>query len=179
MIKFAIFTIFFGFFFEINHTPYSQEAKVLEVYDGDTLRLSLSFPFKRLIKARLLYIDAPELHQTCLTQDFKIGEWSKQVLSTLTLNKTLRVKMYGKDIYGRFLVEVFDQDKSVNLSLVERGAVLLYPYSQFQSENTLLMYVEKFKMSYQKSRGIFACTKFVNPKVFRKKWAHKNYRVPD
>lgn len=84
-------------------------ALVVSVHDGDTLKLSDG----RIV--RLRGIDAPEIAQP-------YGIESRDLLKKLIRKKKIRVESYGKDRYGRTLGEVFVGRKSVNHSMVSRGA---------------------------------------------------------
>lgn len=98
--------------------PSRVEGRVVSVKDGDTLVVLYN---KQSITVRLYGIDAPELKQ-----DF--GQQAKSKLSTLVLNKTIRVdrRGTGKDNYGRMIGEIFVGRKSVNIQLVEIGMAWWY-----------------------------------------------------
>lgn len=84
-------------------------ALVVSVHDGDTLKLSDG----RTV--RLEGIDAPELSQP-------YGIESRNLLAKLTRKKKIRFHSRGKDRYGRTVAEIFVGKKSVNRSMVGRGA---------------------------------------------------------
>lgn len=84
-------------------------AFVVSVHDGDTLKLSDG----RTV--RLQGIDAPELSQP-------YGKESRDLLAKLTRKKKVRFQTRGKDRYGRTVAEIFVGKKSVNKSMVGRGA---------------------------------------------------------
>lgn len=98
--------------------PSRVEGRVVSVKDGDTLVVLHN---NQSITVRLYGIDAPELKQ-----DF--GQQAKAKLSTLVLNKTVRVdrRGTGKDNYGRMIGEVFVGSKSANVQLVETGMAWWY-----------------------------------------------------
>lgn len=84
-------------------------ALVASVHDGDTLKLSDG----RTV--RLQGIDAPELSQP-------YGKESRALLAKLTRKKKVLFLSHGKDRYGRTVAEIFVGKKSVNKSMVGRGA---------------------------------------------------------
>jgi len=84
-------------------------ALVVSVHDGDTLKLSDG----RTI--RLEGIDAPEISQP-------YGIESRDLLAKLTRKKKIRVESHGKDRYGRTVGKIYVGKRSVNQSMVGRGA---------------------------------------------------------
>ncbi len=84
-------------------------ALVVSVHDGDTLKLSDG----RTV--RLKGIDAPEIAQP-------YGIESRNLLTKLTRKKKVRIAFQGKDRYGRTVGEIFVGKRSVNHSMVSRGA---------------------------------------------------------
>lgn len=89
--------------------PYLVWAKVVKVYDGDTLTASClgpndSGPF--LWSVRLSGIDSPEIR----TRDEKEKEAAlvcKKYLEGLVLNKIVVLKVLGAEKYGRILATVY------------------------------------------------------------------------
>lgn len=84
-------------------------ALVVSVHDGDTLKLSDG----RTI--RLEGIDAPEIAQP-------YGIESRNLLAKLTSKKKIRIESHGKDRYGRTVGKIYVGKRSVNQSMVGRGA---------------------------------------------------------
>ncbi len=84
-------------------------ALVVSVHDGDTLKLSDG----RTI--RLEGIDAPEISQP-------YGIESRDLLAKLTRKRKIRVESHGKDRYGRTVGKIYVGKRSVNQSMVGRGA---------------------------------------------------------
>lgn len=172
MVLFAIFTIFCGIFGPwMLHLP-RFHALVLNVHDGDSLLLSIR---GEEIRARLIYIDAPELGQGCLNSKFQLGHYSKRQLQSLIKENPITVIKHGEDIYNRWLVEVLSQKRNVNLQMVELGAVMLYPYSRFESLDQQSDYIHSLMNSYRNRRGIFQCPYFQTPMSYRKKRLYEKY----
>lgn len=79
------------------------------MHDGDTLKLADG----RTV--RLQGIDAPEISQP-------YGIESRDLLRKLIRKKKIRIASHGKDRYGRIVGEIYVGKKSVNHSMVSRGA---------------------------------------------------------
>ncbi len=81
-------------------------------HDGDTVTVGFIIP----VTARLAKIDAPELNT-------EAGLKSKEALVTcLQTNKIYTVWLYGREKYGRTLMEFFDENgHSVNKWMVDNG----------------------------------------------------------
>lgn len=107
---------------------YEYRAKIIKVYDGDTVTgmADLGFNVKIKVKLRLLGINTPEVRGEQKQQ----GLISKARVVELILDKDVIIKTQkdktGK--YGRWLAEIFlpDSDKSINTLLLEEG--LAEPY---------------------------------------------------
>lgn len=121
------------------------EATLVRVIDGDTVVLNLHLGldvWKRKLHARLVGIDTPELHPRRLAKDAtpaqrqarargirrarKAKAALKKLLGVTTgsntpKGKALRVRLHGKDRYGRALITLFAGKVNVNQWLVEHG----------------------------------------------------------
>ncbi len=161
--KLAIFTLFLGPFLPFKG-PILHSAWVLDVHDGDSVTLKWG---AKIIKSRLLYIDAPELGQTC--EGERIGEQSKDFLNRLILNKKVSFITHGKDIYQRYLVEVFYQNHSVSLTMVKEGTVLLYAQSRFPSLKEKKTFLDAFWQARKNKLGLHRCSILETPKHYRKR----------
>lgn len=100
-------------------------AKVVDVYDGDTvtaiLPLAQSF-FK--VKCRLLGIDAPELRRK-ITRE--AGLAAKVFLSKLILDKVVMMECGKWDKYGRLLCNITTEEGvNVNSECVAQGHAVEY-----------------------------------------------------
>lgn len=92
--------------------PGTISAKVTDVLDGDTLRVTTDQ--HATITVRLDSIDAPEMAQP-------FGLEAKQRLSELVLGKPVVVRWKEKDKYGRTLGIVYLGDVVINRKLVDEG----------------------------------------------------------
>ena len=88
---------------------------VVAVIDGDTLELDIGQ------RVRLKGINTPELGMI-------YSEEAKNFLKKEVLNKSVKLRAYGSDQYGRILAHVFIDNKNVNKELVENGLATLYYY---------------------------------------------------
>jgi micrococcal nuclease len=106
------------------------EAKVVSVYDGDTVKLVFPLTSKepeKLYKwnCRLIDVDTPELR----TRNLKEKEFGIKVRDALRekiLNKVVTVNCQNFDKYGRLLAELFIEGQSVNNWLIENDYAIKY-----------------------------------------------------
>ena len=112
VIKFII--IFFSTIFLI-------EASEVKIIDGDTIHINKD-------KIRFSGIDAPELNQTCLSnnQVIKCGILSKELLIKKIANKKPICIKEGVDQYKRILAECFIEEESLSSFLVRNGYAFAY-----------------------------------------------------
>ena len=122
-------------------TPYFSldglitRAKVVNVYDGDTVHIVFPFYNKERKKdmcrwkCRLSGIDTPEL-RTKSSQEKTLAIQAREYVKNYVLDKIVTVKCGKFDKYGRLLVEiyVFEQDTecSLNQLLIDRGIAKEY-----------------------------------------------------
>jgi len=99
------------------------EYQVSRVIDGDTLVVQ-----KGSVKLtiRLVGIDAPETSKKKYEPGQPYSQQSTKHLAKLALNKSVDVKAYGTDRYGRILGEVFVDGNNVNLEMVKAGLAEVY-----------------------------------------------------
>ncbi|MDR2458386.1 MAG: thermonuclease family protein [Clostridiales Family XIII bacterium] len=102
-------------------------GKVYEVIDGDTFYLKYN---KKLVKVRLLGIDAPESKSSKIYQNGKLGEKSAKYLSKILKNKKVKVKFDKQkyDAYGRLLGYVYKGKTFINERQLKKGFALTLFY---------------------------------------------------
>jgi len=120
----------------IANTLYTYKAKVVSVYDGDSLRLDIDLGFKVVMqnqRVRLLGIDTPEVRGEERESGIAARDYMRDLLSDKEIIITTIKDKYGK--YGRWLVEVFIPDETqesgflnVNQHLISEG--LAVPYGE-------------------------------------------------
>lgn len=106
---------------EYRPKMYTYKAHVLNVVDGDTLQCSIDVGFNMRIrcKVRLRGVDAPELNSL---RGGRSKEFVQEQLQDLNF---IVVKSYGKDLYGRYLVDVFYKSNCNDpLEMSENGIYL-------------------------------------------------------
>ena len=103
------------------------DGRVVGVHDGDTVTLLMAG--NRQIKVRLAQIDAPELDQA-------FGQQSKQSLSEMVFNKTIKVEKETIDKYGRTVGTLFVNDLDANKEQIKRG--MAWVYQKYLHDQSLL-----------------------------------------
>jgi endonuclease YncB( thermonuclease family) len=103
------------------------EGLVVGVHDGDTLTLLMEGNHQ--IKVRLAQIDAPELDQA-------FGQQSKQSLSEMVFNKTIKVEKETIDKYGRTVGTLLIGDVDANKEQIKLG--LAWVYRKYLHDQSLL-----------------------------------------
>ena len=100
---------------------YEYNAKIISVYDGDTVtaEIDLGFKIKITEKIRLIRINTPEVRG----EEKELGLISRDRLRELILNKNVIIKTQKdkKGKYGRYLGEIIINDMNVNDWLVTEG----------------------------------------------------------
>jgi micrococcal nuclease len=97
--------------------------KVVRVFDGDTIK-AVGYDIE--IKVRLVGIDAPETSKGKRKPGQPFGRKAEKHLAALVLNKTVDIKGYGSDRYGRILAGIYIDDKNINLEMVKTGYAEVY-----------------------------------------------------
>lgn len=111
---------------EDTEADYQFEAEILDVHDGDTCtaRVSLGFDVYVVKKLRLYGIDTPELtsHST-LIKNMALA--AKKELKKF-VGKDVIIVSHKKGKYGRYLVDIYYNDRHINQELIDKG--LAKPY---------------------------------------------------
>ena len=116
-----IFTI--AIFIVIPAICFAGQFKVTRITDGDTIKITGN---GSKVTVRLLGIDAPETSKGKNQPGQPFSRKSTKYLANLVLNKSVEVKSYGTDRYGRTLGVVFLGGKNVNLEMVKAGLAEVY-----------------------------------------------------
>ena len=104
----------------MNRTPYVYRALIVSVYDGDTVRadIDLGFGFWASRRPlRLAGIDAPEIRRPTL----QAGRAARDYLRRLVLGKDVLVRTCKPGKYGRWLAEIYLDQRHVNQLMVTAG----------------------------------------------------------
>jgi endonuclease YncB( thermonuclease family) len=112
-----LFTILTLFIFNAS-LSFAGQYKVTRVINGNTIRV-ISYGTKTTV--RLVGIDAPEVAHSKNTPGQPFSEAAAKHLAGLVLNKTVEIKSYGPDRYGRMLAEVAVDDRNINIEMLKSG----------------------------------------------------------
>jgi len=107
---------------------YLYPAKVLDIYDGDTITVEcdLGFKIKIELKIRLYGIDTPELRGKTKTKGIKARDYLKLLIENEDIIIETFFDRTGK--YGRHLAKVWLGTVCVNDLLVEKGLAVYKDY---------------------------------------------------
>ena len=102
---------------------YTYRAKIISVYDGDTVTaiVDLGFGISAKIKVRLKGIDTPELRGSA--EEKARGIAAREFLRNQVLNKDIVIQTFKdkKGKYGRYIGTLWANEINVNNLLVEQG----------------------------------------------------------
>lgn len=137
------------------------QGLVVGVSDGDSL--TMLDAEKRQHKIRLQGIDAPELKQA-------YGQKSKESLSKLVYNKTIKVHWFKKDRFGRTVGKVMLGDIDICLEQVRRG--MAWHFKDYQDEQSVKdrdLYDRAEVEARELRMGLWQDAAPIEPAVFRQK----------
>ncbi|MRT16737.1 hypothetical protein F3C99_07190 [Vitellibacter sp. q18] len=100
---------------------YQYKAKVIDVYDGDTITamVDLGFYHYQQMKFRLYGINTPEIRG----EDRDRGIAVRDIVRTMILDKEVIINSYKdkQEKYGRYLANILIDDLDLNQWLVQNG----------------------------------------------------------
>jgi micrococcal nuclease len=100
---------------------YTYRAKIISVYDGDTVTaiVDLGFGITNKVKVRLKGINAPEVRG----EQKVYGIAAREFLKNEVLNKNIVIQTFKdkKGKYGRYIGVLWVDDLNINELLVEQG----------------------------------------------------------
>ncbi len=100
---------------------YQYKAKIIEVYDGDTVTamVDLGFYHYQQMIFRLYGINTPELRG----EERERGLVVRDIVRAMILNKEVTINSYKdkQEKYGRYLANIIVNDIDLNLWLVQNG----------------------------------------------------------
>lgn len=109
--------------------PQINFAKVIKVYDGDTITVASKLPFKESpiyrFSVRLRSIDSPEIKGKS-DQECQLAIKSRDALHNLIFGKIIELKNNGKEKYGRLLADIYYKDIHINKWMVDNGYAIKY-----------------------------------------------------
>jgi micrococcal nuclease len=115
------------------------EAKIISVYDGDTVKAI--FPLNGVLykwNCRLTGIDTPEIRTSDRLQK-KFGYEVRDHLRNKILNKVVTLKCQDLDKYGRLLTEIWIGEQNINQWLIDSGYAFAYDGGTKQSWSSFLL----------------------------------------
>jgi endonuclease YncB( thermonuclease family) len=146
-------------------SSYADPLKVSRVTDGDTIQVRDGRAEKTI---RLGGIDAPETSHKKREPSQPYAQAATKYLAGLVLNKTVEIKEYGQDRYGRTLGVVSVAGKNVNLEMIKAGYAEVYrgpPATGFDSAP----YWKAEEEARAAKKGMWAQgDKYVSPREWRK-----------
>jgi micrococcal nuclease len=123
-----------------------KSGRVIKCYDADTITIASKLPYDASplyrLSVRLNGIDAPEIKGKS-AEEKEVAKEARDFLSSLVLNKMIRLENVESEKYGRILADVYLGDVHLNeLLLKERyavkydGGTKLKPVSWLRYKNT-------------------------------------------
>ena len=105
---------------------FKTDAKVVKVYDGDTVHVVFHF-FDKFYKwtCRIAHVDTPEL-RTKNEEEKKKGYEVRDKLRDLILGKIVQLHCHEFDKYGRLLVDIEVEGVKVDEWLISNGYAKKY-----------------------------------------------------
>lgn len=107
---------------------YEYQAEVIRIIDGDTivLRIDLGFKLFWKVSCRLHGINCPELRSKSASERIAAKAAKDFTASELPVGTMVLVYSVELDKYGRPLVDLFYEDKHLNVELVSNNHATLY-----------------------------------------------------
>jgi micrococcal nuclease len=143
----------------------ATEDKVTRVIDGDTVEVRIGSTKTTI---RLVGIDAPETSKAKREPGQPFSQSATKHLAGLVLNKTVSVKEYGRDRYGRILGVVIINGTDINLKMVKDGLAEVYrgsPAAGFKNEP----YLKAEEEARSAGKGMWSLgEKYVSPREWRR-----------
>ncbi len=140
------------------------QGKITHVTDGDTINVQVDGVRERV---RLANIDSPETPGRADRPGQPYAQQAQQALERMVLNKTVRLRCFEQDHYGRNICEVpLDNGKTANQWMVEHGWAWAYTGSggRYLRDKSL---VQVQQQAQQKGVGLWQSNNPVAPWVWR------------
>ena len=144
---------------------FANEYQVSRVIDGDTIEVK-----KGAVKltVRLVGIDAPETSKKKHEPGQPFSQQATKHLAKLALNRSVDVKSFGADRYGRVLGEVFADGNNVNLEMVKAGLAEVYRGTPAQGQD-VGPYWRAEEEARRTGRGMWVLgDRYVSPREWRR-----------
>ena len=109
--------------------PQIRFAKVVKVYDGDTITVAAKLPFNESpiyrFSVRLRSIDSPEIKGQS-QKECELAILARDALHNLIFDKIIELRHNGKEKYGRLLADLYYKDLHINKWMVDKGYAVKY-----------------------------------------------------
>lgn len=109
--------------------PQIRFAKVIKVYDGDTITVAAKLPFDDSpiyrFSVRLRNIDSPEIKGGS-ERECNLAIQSRDALHNLIFGKIIELRNNGKEKYGRLLADLYYNEIHINKWMVDNGYAVEY-----------------------------------------------------
>lgn len=109
--------------------PQIRYAKVIKVYDGDTITVAAKLPFDKSpiyrFSVRLRSIDSPEIKGDS-KKERELAIQARDALHALIFGEIVELKNNGKEKYGRLLADVYYNDIHLNKWMVDNNYAVKY-----------------------------------------------------
>ena len=152
--------------FVLSQAVYGAEHEVTRVHDGDTIKVMGD---SGELTVRLVGIDAPERSKKKRNPGQPFSQEATKYLAKLVLNRSVEVKEYGVDRYGRILGIVVRRGTDINLEMLKMGFAEVYrgkPAKGFDPAP----YIAAQREAIEQKRGIWIQgTEYVSPRDWRRK----------
>jgi micrococcal nuclease len=136
---------------------FAWQGVVTHVSDGDTLWVQ-PLSRHRVVKIRILGIDAPEICQLW-------GEQSFRALQSITMGRDVQVHGSHTDAYGRLLAHIFLQGHDVGAWMVLNGHAWSYAFKSRYG------FYDAEQMAAQSMQaGLFGNASAMQPRIFRRRF---------
>jgi micrococcal nuclease len=134
---------------------------VVSVGDGDTLRVRNQQG--QTITVRLGCIDAPELKQNPWGQQSK-----SRLQQLLPVGQSVQVRSIERDKYKRLVAEIFVNNRSVNMTMVQEGQAVVYRQYLQACDSSKEQFLQAEADAKGKKLGFWNQSKPVMPWDFRR-----------
>jgi len=106
---------------------YDYNAKIINVVDGDTVdaQIDLGFRMTTVQRLRLNRVNTKEMHDKDPAKR-KLAEDAKKYMTETLLNQNVVIVTHKSDAFGRWLAEVFLNNKNINDVLLESDLAIPY-----------------------------------------------------
>jgi endonuclease YncB( thermonuclease family) len=113
-----------------TYAGHNFNARVTDVYDGDTITIVFFDKEYKKMRIRLAGIDTPELKPrlNIENRDLHIAAANicKEYVSSRILDKIIYVEIIGEDKYGRLLGNIYIDNKCINTELLDNNLAIKY-----------------------------------------------------